>query len=458
MFDLIILGGGPGGYRAAELAGKYGLKTALIEKKQLGGTCLNKGCIPLKGYLHLAHMINTAKELQKDNIFQGLNVNNINQSNIVKRNQFVIDNLQQGIEHKLKNAGVTLYNGNAKILSVNEEEVVVAVNDLRVSARYLIVAVGSQEIRLPFAHKELSYSVIYSDEMLSLQYIPNKVVIVGAGVIGLEAASYFNAVGCEVTLIDSAAEIGSGLDTEIANSLRKILEQKGIKIHTNAKVKEFRENDICIEKNGESFNISTETVLIAVGRIPFVEGLGLEENDIYYDKNGIVIDDVCRTNKCNVFACGDVTGKVLLAHTAYEQARIAVENIRGIKVSMNYMLLPRIIYTSPEVMEVGLSEKECIEKNISYIVGELPMTYSGKYYVEHKKDGAKAKILVDASTKAVIGFSMIGDGASEIALAVEMMVANKTKIEDVTKLIFPHPTVGEILRELAETVCVNWNV
>ena len=385
-------------------------------------------------------------------------LNNINQSNIVKRNQFVIDNLQQGIVHKLKNAGVTLYNGNAKILSVNEEQIVIAVNDLRVSARYLIVAVGSQEIRLTFAHKELSYSVIYSDEMLSLQYIPNKMVIVGAGVIGLEAADYFNAVGCEVTLIDSAAEIGSGLDMDIANLLRKILEQRGIKIHTNAKVKEFRENDICIEKNGESFNISTETVLIAVGRIPFVEGLGLEENDINYDKNGIIIDDVCRTNKCNVFACGDVTGKVLLAHTAYEQARIAVDNIRGMKVCMNYMLLPRIIYTSPEVMEIGLSEKECIEKNISYIVRELPMTYSGKYYVEHKKDGAKAKILVDASTRAVVGFSMIGDCASEIALAVEMMVANKTKIEDVAKLIFPHPTVGEILHELAEIVCADWNV
>ncbi len=317
------------------------------------------------------------------------------------------------------------------------------------SAKNLIIATGSKEIGFPVSEEKLSYRIIYSDELFSLTRIPTRMVIVGAGVIGLEAADYFNAAGCEVTVLESAPEIAGGMDPDIAALFRKILQRKGIRIHVNSTVKNFGGKELLVDMDGEDVHITTEAVLIAVGRTPVVEGYGLEKSDINYNQDGIFIDESCRTNKLNVFACGDVTGKFMLAHTAYEQARIAIDNIMGKEAYINYHLIPKVYYTSPEVITIGLSEKECVAGDIPYITRELPLTYSGKYFAEHKKDGAKAKMVIDSLSKTVIGFSMIGDGASEIALAVELMIANKLSIEDIGKLVFPHPTVGEIIHELA---------
>ena len=447
-YDFIVIGGGPGGYEAAELAGRRGLKTALIERDKLGGICLNHGCIPLKGYLHLAHVQEYIMELQKDRVISGCDTYQVNQPYVVKRNQQVIEKLQRGIEYRLKNAEVTIYSGNAYISSVYEEVIVVVKEQLLI-AKSLIIATGSQPVKLPTVHRKIKYQVFYSDEIFQLTNIPHKMVIVGAGAIGLEVACYFNAAGCEVDVIDAAGEIGSGIAADIASVYRKMLERKGIKIYTSSRVKEFCDEEIVIERDGVSIGLRAEGVLIAAGRIPVVQGFGLEESGVAYDKEGIFIDSTCRTNKKNVFACGDVTGKYMLAHTAYEQARVAIDNLTGVEAYINYDIVPQIIYTSPEVMMVGLSESECIARNIQYITKEIPLTYSGKYFIEHKNDGAKAKIMVDAQYKTIIGFTMIGDGASEIALSVEMMIANKMHIKDIAGLIFPHPTVGEIVRELA---------
>ncbi len=448
-YDLIIIGGGPGGYKAAELAGKYGLKVALVEKNKLGGTCLNYGCIPLKGYLHIARIINAVDELHNDSIFDDPNVSHINQNSVLERNQYIINNLWQGIKGRLHKAGVITFAGKANIVSGDERQITVMVDGLSLSAKNLIIAAGSHEIRFPVDDEKTDYNIIYSDELFSMTDIPKRMVILGAGVIGLEAADYFNAIGCEIIVLEAASEIGGGMDSDIAASFRKILQRKGIHIHLNATVKKYGAKELVVDIDGENVHITTESVLIAVGRTPIVEGYGLEKCDVAFDQTGIIIDEACRTNKHNIYACGDVTGKCMLAHTAYEQARIAVDSIMGKEAHIDYNLIPKVYYTSPEVMTVGLSEKECMAGDISYMTKELPLTYSGKYFAEHKKDGAKAKMVIDSSTKTLIGFSMIGDGASEIALAVEVMIANKLTMEDIRKLIFPHPTVGEIIHELA---------
>ena len=446
-FDLIIIGGGPGGYEAAELAGQRGLKTALIEKNKLGGVCLNYGGIPLKGYLHLAHVQASVKELQKDRVITACGGHQVNQAYVIERNQRIIEKLQQGIALKLKNAGVTIYHGNAHLYSVNEG-IIVTVNEQLVAADALIIATGSHAAKFPHAHSMPGYRVIYSDELFGLTSIPHQMVIVGAGAVGLEAASYFHTAGCEVVIVDIEDEIGSGLDRDIAWAYRKMLEHEGIRIYTDSSVKQFGRDEILIERKGEEISLQTEFVVIAVGRVPAIQGLGLEECGVDYDESGICIDSACRTNKRNIYACGDVTGKCMLAHAAYKQARVAVDNLTGNRSGMDYDIIPKIIYTRPEVMMVGLSEEECKARNIQCITKVLPLTYSGRYFIEHKNDGAKAKIIVDAETKTIIGFAMVGDGASEIALAAEIMIAKKMRIEDVADLVFPHPTVGEILREL----------
>jgi len=451
-FDLIIVGGGPGGYEAAELAGKSGLRTALIEKNKIGGTCLNQGCIPLKGYLHVAHIIDTAHELEKDNVFIDSNSYKISQTDMVKRNQSIISSLQQGIFNKLKNAGVSIFEGKGQIVSVNKEQVIVDINGLQIKAKYLILATGSQEVRIPINNNNLKYPVIYSNDMFNIQNIPKKMVIIGSGVIGLEAACYFNAAGCEITMLDASNKIGGELDNSISTALQKIMERKGVSIYTNIIVKEFCETAILIEEDGQERSLPTECVLIAIGRTPCVEGLGLKECNIRYTKDGICIDSNCRTNQYNVFACGDVTGKVMLAHTAYAQARIIIHNLTGYETHIDYSLIPKIIYTSPEVITIGLTEEGCIANNIPYMARELPMTYTGKYFVEHKKDGAKAKIIINPVSRTIIGFSMIGNGSAEIALTLELLMAGKMSIDDIANLIFPHPTVGEIIHELATTI------
>ncbi len=450
-FDLIVIGGGPGGYEAAELASRRGLTTALIEKDKLGGTCLHYGCIPLKGYLYLAHVRESIMELQNDRVISGCDTYRMDLSYVGERNQRVMDKLQQGIVYRLKNAGVTIYYGNAYISSVHDE-VTVTVNEQMLTAGALIIATGSKPMQFPIVRQKVKYKVLYSDEIFQLTSIPHKMVIVGAGAIGLEVACYFNAAGCEIDVIDSAAEIGGRIDTDIAITYRRMLERKGIKIYTNSKIENFGEEEIVIKTDGGSITLWGEVVLIATGRMPIIRGIGLEESGVLYGEKGIFIDNACRTNKNNVYACGDVTGKCMLAHVAYKQARVAVDNLTGRKAYINYDIVPQIIYTSPEVIMVGLSEKDCIAGNIQYIMKEMPLTYSGKYFIEHKNDGAKAKILVHAQFKTIIGFAMIGNGASEIALAVEMMIANKMKIEDIADMIFPHPTVGEIVRELTRSL------
>lgn len=446
MFDVIVIGGGPGGYKAAELLGKQGVQVALIEENELGGVCLNQGCIPFKSYLSASKICQESNKLSQENIANKLDMS-LNQSQLLEKKRLIIKGLRQSIEGLLRSNGVTVIRGHARAAEYDDNRIKIDVDGKLFESSKIIIATGSDEIILSNFQKKVPYKIIGSREMLELVELPDSIDIVGGGVIGLEAACYFADAGCEVTVFEAANHIGGHIDIEIAVALKKILERKGIQIITNTRMAEC-EPDGILYQGEQSIKRTPRYVLHAIGRRPRLDKEILDCLDVKYDVTGILIDDACRTSNPNIYACGDVTGKLMLAHTAYRQAKVIANTIKGEKSNINYQSIPRIIYTNPEVLSVGCSEEDCQKQNIDYQAKSLPMTYSGKYFAENGKDGAKAKMIVDKDKK-IIGFHMIGNGSSEISLAVEILIAYKMTVNEIANMVFPHPTYGEIIGDLA---------
>lgn len=446
MFDVIVIGGGPGGYKSAELLGKQGAQVALIEENELGGICLNQGCIPFKSYLSVSKICQELNKLSQENIVNKFNMS-LNQNQLLEKKRLIIKGLRQSIEGLLKSNGVTVIRGHASAAEYDDNHVKIYVDGNQYESSKIIIATGSDEIILPNFQKEVPYKIIGSREMLELAELPHSIDIVGGGVIGLEAACYFADAGCEVTVIEAADHIGGHIDNEIAVALKKILERKGIQIITNTHMVDC-ELDGILYKGGQCIKRTPQYIMHAIGRRPRLDKEILDCLDVKYDVAGILIDDACRTSNPNVYACGDVTGKLMLAHTAYRQAKVIANTIKGEKSNIDYQSIPRIIYTNPEVLSLGCSEEDCQTQNIEYQAKSLPMTYSGKYFAENGKDGAKAKLIVDKDKK-IIGFHMIGNGSSEISLAAEIMIAHKMTVNEIANMVFPHPTYGEIIGDLA---------
>lgn len=446
-YDLVVIGGGPGGYEAAEQAGKNGLKVALVEKDNLGGVCLNKGCIPLKKMLHISKEIDAIAALSKEGTID-VDFRRIDQEKVIGAKNKVIKNLQQGVLYKLKQASVDCFNAYGVIKSANENEIIIDASGKEICASNLIIATGSHERKLKSISFENTNEIIYSDEALDLTEIPKNLIIIGAGVIGIEMASYYNQVGSKVTLLEYLDHIGGNLDTDISLSLMKMLQKKGIDIMLNSEVIGISDQGVEYKKGTMTNVLSGDKILISVGREANIDGYGLEKTAIKFDEKGICVDDNCMTSVPNIFACGDVTGKLMLAHTAYIQAECIVDYINGKKSSVKYNAIPRIIYSNPEVVSVGLSSDECENEGIEYTKKLLPMSYSGKYFAENGKDDAKAVLIVGKDEK-ILGFHMVGNGASEIALAVGMFIQNEYSLDKLKSVVFPHPTVGEIIKELA---------
>lgn len=450
IYDLLVIGAGPGGYEAACLAGKAGLKTALIEKKTPGGVCLNQGCIPFKSYLHIAGVREEAGRLVAQGLLENTAEILVNQKAVYRYKNAVVKALGKSMEAGLKNAGVSLIHATAFIQSVEAHGICVSADGTVITGKKLLIATGSREVRLLCDRERLSYPVVYSDGMLEIQSLPENVFIVGAGVIGLEAADYFHACGCKVTVIESGTCIGGGnLDQEIADTLLKCLARKGITFYLDTTVAEFQKDAVMLTSPNGSFYQEPDFVMIAVGRKAATDGLGLAHTDIAYDEDGIKINAYGQTTNPSVYACGDVTGKPMLAHAAIRQADIAVAHLSGKNPSVSDVCIPAVIYTNPEALNVGLSEECCRKNQISYVAKSLPMTYSGKYFAEHGKDPARAKMIADADTGTLLGFHMVGNGAAEIALAAELMMTRHMTVREIRQLVFPHPAVGEIIRELA---------
>lgn len=447
MFDVVVIGGGPGGYKTAELLGKQGTCTALIEENELGGVCLNQGCIPFKKYLSVSKICQEVNKLSQENMVNASAVS-LNQNQLLEKKQLIIKGLRQNLERMLKTVGVTVIKGHANVINCDSGYIEIDVDGNLLKTATLVIATGSrEEIIKPDFEMNGFCKMIGSREMLELTELPDNIDIVGGGAIGLEAACYFADAGCGVTVIEAASHIGGRIDYEIAESLQKILERKGIQIITDTHFQNF-ETDGILYQGEQSMKRKSRYTLYAIGRKPKLDKKMLDCLNIKYNETGILIDETCRTSNPNVYACGDVTGKLMLAHTAYRQAKVIANDIKGERSNIDYQNIPRIIYTNPEVLSIGYSEENCKDQNIVYETKTLPMTYSGKYFAENGKDGAKAKMIVDKDKK-IIGFHMIGNGSSEISLAVELMIAHEMTVNEISNLVFSHPTYGEIINDLA---------
>ena len=447
-YDLIVIGGGPGGYLAAERAAHAGLNTLVIEKRALGGVCLNEGCIPSKALLNSAKTYDHAKHA---NLY-GVSCENvtIDQKAVISRKNKVVRTLVSGVNAKLKAAGVTVVMDTAAITGKTADGFTVSAGDNTYTGKRLIIATGSSATvpPIPGVKENLGEFVLTNREILDLTEIPQKLTIIGGGVIGLEMAAYYATVGSQVTVIEMLPHIAGATDREISGILQKELEKKGVTFLLEHKCLAVEPGKVTAEApNGEKIAVAADKVLLSIGRRPNVESLGLENIGVAFEKSGIPTDTTGRTNVADVYAIGDVNGHHMLAHTAYQEAEVAVNNILGKKDAMRYYANPAVIYTQPEVASVGKTEEECREKGIAYEVKKLSMRYSGRFVAENEGGDGLCKIIVDKKRRTVLGIHLIGAYAGEIIWGAAEMLELQLRVADARQIIFPHPTVSEIIRE-----------
>jgi len=451
MFDLIIIGGGPAGYLAAERAGHGGLKTLLIEKRFIGGVCLNEGCVPSKALLHSAKVFDYAKHGES----YGVTTTgaSIDQKAVIARKNKVVRNLVAGIKGQLKASHVTVKDGFGEILGRDNGIVKVKVGEELFEAPKLIIASGSEAIvpPIPGAKEGLEQGYVLTNrEILNLDVIPKSMVIVGGGVIGLEMASYFNSVGSKVTVIEMLDKIAGPTDREISSILQKNYEKKGITFKLGCKVTGLPKGAVEYEESGKSGTkqtVEADYVLLSIGRRPVTVGLGLEKIGVLVERGHIVVDDIGQTNVPGVYAAGDVNGNWMLAHVAYREAEVVINNLLGKRDVMRYNAVPSVIYTNPEVGCVGETEESAKAKGMTCRSASISMNYSGRYMAENAAGDGICKVVVDPVRNRLIGCHLIGNYASEIIMVAAMLVETEMKIEDIKEFIFPHPTVCEIIRE-----------
>ena len=447
-FDLIVIGGGPGGYLAAERAAHAGLKTALFEKRSLGGVCLNEGCIPSKALLNSAKTYVHALHAGD----YGVNCDNvqIDQSKVVARKAKVVRTLVSGVKAKMKSAGVTVVMEEAIITGKSGDSFTVSAKGQPYEAKHLIIATGSSNVipPLPGVQENLGSFVLTNREILDLQEIPEKLVIIGGGVIGLEMACYYACVGSQVTVIEMLDHIAGATDRELGKMLQQELEAKGIRFLLSHKVTGVQPGTVFAEDaSGNKISVSASKVLLSIGRRANCQGLGLETIGVKFDR-GIPTDTQGRTNVPGVYAIGDVNGHHMLAHTAYREAEVAVNTILGRQDAMRYHANPSVIYTFPEIGSVGKTEEECKEKGIDYEVAKLSMRYSGRFVAENEGADGLCKILVDRKRRTILGVHLIGAYSGEIIWGAAEMLEMQLRVQDARQIIFPHPTVSEIVREV----------
>ena len=448
MFDLMVLGGGPGGYLAAERAAGAGLKVLLVEKNKLGGVCLNEGCVPSKALLYSAKVYDYAKHGDH----YGVTCENVkfDHAFAMKRKDKVVSTLVGGIKMGLKANKVTLVEGEGMIMGRDAEGFILKVGNDEYKGAKLLIATGSMPVvpPIPGVKEGLESGMIMTNrEILSIPAIPENLVIIGGGVIGLEMASYFNSVGSKVTVVEMMDKIAGPTDAEISNILLKSYQEKGVDFRLGCKVVEVTADSVKYEKDGKVEAVKADKVLLSIGRRPVTQGIGLENIGVATERGAIVTDRYSKTNVAGVYAAGDVNGRMMLAHVAYREAEVAINNILGKKDIMRYDAVPSVIYTNPEVGTVGETEESAKAKGIDVEVANITMNYSGRYVAENEGGKGICKVIVDKKHKRLIGAHMIGNYASEIIFGAGIMIETEMRVDDIKEIIFPHPTVCEILRE-----------
>ena len=442
---MAIIGGGPAGYVAAENAGAKGLKVVLFEKRELGGVCLNEGCIPTKTLLYSAKMYDHATGGKKYGITAGEVT--YEYKKIADRKTKVVRKLVAGIRMKMEAHNVEVVHGEAFINSGDENAVSISCGEQTYEAARLLICTGSEAFIPPIPGIEGNTSVLTNREMLALTEAPESLVVIGGGVIGMEFASFCNSLGIPVTVIEMLPEILGGMDKEISGMLRAIYAKRGIRFCMQCKVTRIEGNIVHFtDAEGNEQQAESDKILMSVGRRPVLSGFGLE-NIAVETERGIKVNDAMQTSMPNVYAAGDVTGFSLLAHTASREAEVAVNNMLGIEDRMEYNAIPGVVYTNPEVSSVGLTEEQAEKAGIEYRLYKLPMTYSGRFVAENEGQTGLCKVVVSKENK-VLGVHMLGNPCSEFICAACMAITNGLGIEQLRRTVFPHPTVSEILKEV----------
>lgn len=444
-YDIAIIGGGPAGYNAAEKAARAGLKTILFEKNAIGGVCLNEGCIPTKTLLYSAKVLDTIRSSAKYGIVNDA-VPTFDLGKIISRKTKTVRKLTAGIRAKLTGAGVETVIGQASIVKEENEQIVLSCGNVEYTAAKVLLCTGSQSVIPPI--KGLS-DVFYwtSKEALDSKELPASLAIIGGGVIGVEFASFFNSLGVKVSVIEMLPEILGNMDKEISAMLRTEYTKKGVDFYMQAKVVEVTDAGVIIEKDGEVLTIEAEKVLVSTGRKPVLEGIGLEKLNIELFRNGVKVSEYMQTSHPGVYACGDIIGFSLLAHTAIRESDVAINHILGKEDVMAYNAIPGVVYTNPEVAGVGETEESLNDKGVKYETLKLPMAFSGRFVAENELGNGLCKVLLNEDKK-IIGCHMIGNPSSELIVIAGMAIEKAYTVEEFGRIVFPHPTVGEILHEI----------
>lgn len=447
-FDLLVIGGGPGGYLCAERAAQGGMKVALFEKKSLGGTCLNEGCIPTKTLLNSSKMYRHAKESEA----YGVTATGVtyDHSKVVDRKNDVVKTLVSGVGATMKGNKVTVIKADAVIDGRSDGGFKVVADGTTYEGKRLAIASGSETVVPPVPGlKEGLESgfVLTNREVLDEKTLPEKLVVIGGGVIGLEMAYYFASVGVSVTVIEMMPKIAGATDPEICKVLTEAFTKRGMEFKLSSKVLEVKTNSVIYEENGEKKEIACDKVLLSAGRKPATAGIGLETLQIEMDRSAIVTDRHLCTNVSGVYAIGDCNAKLMLAHTAYREAEVAVNHMLGKNDEMRYDVIPSVIYTDPEVASVGYSKDDAEKAGMKVKEVKLPMSYAGRYLAETNGGKGFIKLVVDTEKNRLVGCHMVGSYASEIIMTATMMIDTELTPDRLKKLVFPHPTVAEIIRE-----------
>lgn len=449
-YDLVVIGAGPGGYVSAAAAAKKGMKTAIIENRQLGGTCLNRGCIPTKTIMHSSELYSSIKQCDE----AGLSCTDVSfdMEEIQNHKSEVLETLRTGIAGMMKKNKVDVFYGTGTILSPNtvgvsgEEECVLETGNI-------LIATGSKPMIPPIPGVDLP-GVVNSDDLLDSKEVPERIVIIGGGVIGMEFAAVYRSFGADVTVIEALDRLLGRLDKEFSQSLKLLAKKRGVKIHTSAMVKEIKNNPdgtlSCVfEEKEEISEAQADIVLVAAGRAAVTEGLFGEGVELEMQKGKISIDENYMTSIPGIYAIGDVTGGIQLAHAASAAGMNAVCHMCGEKLEKNMNVMPSCVYTDPEIASVGLNADEAKAQGIDTVTAKYPMSANGKSVLSNQERGF-IKIVAEAETGTVIGAQMMCARATDMIAVFAEAVANSLTAEKMERVIYPHPTFSEGIGEAVE--------
>ena len=453
-FDLVVIGGGTGGYVCAIRAAQLGLDTALVEKDRLGGVCLNWGCIPTKALLRSASAYHQAQHLAEFGVRLDGKLA-VDFAAMMTRKGKIVQSLVDGVQSLLDAHKIEIYNGTARLLNPQQVAVVLADGSQTIlGTQNIVVATGSVPAQPPIPGLDLP-GVVTSKGLLSLKTAPRKLTIIGGGVIGIEFATLFNTLGIQVTVLEMLPHILPPVERKLAKRYQSMLRKQGIDVKTKARVEKVLQsrNGLTVRYTLRNKAETTEAdlVLNATGRVPFSDGLGLDEIGVERERGRVLVNDRLETNVPGIYAIGDVTGEVLLAHVASRQGEVAAEIIAGHDSRMDYRVVPNVVFCMPEIAGVGLTSQEAKKEGITVVEGTFPFSASGKALVQGETEG-QVRLLCEPASGKVLGLHVMGPGASELVAEGALAIQLGATAQDVAETIHAHPTLPEAIAEAARVV------